>query len=111
VNVRHVERLIQEGRMARRASFQAREDSRTGVYCFEQRPTQLGKAHLAAFRENRRAWAYFQQKTPWYRRTSSFWVLSAKREDTQRKRLVILIACSANGERVPPLRRSSPGAT
>jgi uncharacterized protein YdeI (YjbR/CyaY-like superfamily) len=113
VNLRHVDRLIQGGRMAKagREAFEARTPDRTGVYSFEQRPTRLGRAQVAVFRQNRRAWAYFQKEAPWYQRTSSFWVLSAKREDTRRKRLALLIECSANGQRIPPLRRSSTSAT
>jgi uncharacterized protein YdeI (YjbR/CyaY-like superfamily) len=109
VNIRHVERLILAGRMAKAglAAFQARLETRTGTYSFEQRPTQLDRAYLAAFRRNRRALAYFEQEAPWYRRTSSFWVMSAKREETQQKRLATLIACSAKGERIPPLRRTA----
>jgi len=96
---------------AGREAFEARTPDRTGVYSFEQRPTRLGRAQVAVFRQNRRAWAYFQKEAPWYQRTSSFWVLSAKREDTRRKRLALLIECSANGQRIPPLRRSSTSAT
>lgn len=107
-NVRHVERLIRARRMTKAGlmAFQARTLNRTGVYSFEQRPTRLGTVREAIFRRNRRAWAYFQKEAPWYQRTSSFWVRSAKREDTQRKRLALLIECSAKGERIPPLRRS-----
>jgi len=112
VNVRHAERLIQARRMTKAglAAFHARTESRTGLYSFEQRPAQLGKAHLAALRRDRRAWTYFQQEAPWYRRTSSFWILSAKREETRQRRLAILIACSAKGERIPALRRPVPSA-
>lgn len=110
VNVRHAKRLVQARRMTKAglAAFHARTESRTGLYSFEHRPIQLGKAHLAALRRDPRAWTYFQREAPWYRRTSSFWILSAKREETRQRRLAILIACSAKGERIPALRRPVP---
>ena len=107
VNVRHVERLIKAKRMtpAGLAAFNARIASKTGVYSFEQRPTQLMRTQLARFRARPRAWAHFLAEAPWYRRTSSYWVLSAKRPETQLKRLDTLIACSAQGKRIPLLDR------
>lgn len=87
------------------AAFNARTASKTGVYSFERRPTQLTRAQLARFRARPRAWAQFRAEAPWYRRTSSYWVLSAKRAETQLKRLDTLIACSARGKRIPPLDR------
>jgi len=109
-NVEHAERLARTGRMAAAGlkAFAARTSARSGVYSFEQRPTRLTRAQLAIFRKQRGAWAWYRQEAPWYRRTSSFWVLSAKRAQTRERRLAILIACSARGERIPPLRRSAP---
>lgn len=107
VNVRHVKRLIAARRMtaAGLAAFKARVANRTGVYSFETRPAAFGKAQAAAFRKNARAWKYFQDEAPWYRRTCIHWVTSARREETRQKRLATLIACSAKGERIGPLKR------
>lgn len=107
VNVRHVERLVQARRMTKAglAVFELREEGRTGVYSFEQRRTDLDPAYRRRFQADKVAWRYFQQEAPWYRRTSSHWVMSAKREDTRLKRLQTLIACSAEGVRIPQLRR------
>jgi uncharacterized protein YdeI (YjbR/CyaY-like superfamily) len=107
VNVRHVQRLIEAGRMTQAglAAFEAREESRTGVYSFEQRSTELAPGYRKRFAADEPAWRYFQREAPWYRRTSSHWVMSAKREETRLKRLQTLIDCSAEGLRVPPLRR------
>ena len=107
VNVRHVERLIRDGRMTKAglAVFEARDQGRTGTYSFEQRKVELAAEYRRRFREAETAWAYFQGEAPWYRRTSSFWVMSAKREDTRIRRLETLIACSAARVRIGPLRR------
>ncbi|MEZ4413950.1 MAG: YdeI/OmpD-associated family protein [Gemmatimonadales bacterium] len=108
VNVAHAERLIREKRMTRAglAAFEARTAGRTGIYAFEQPVTELPAAYRVQFRKQRSAWKYFQQEAPWYRRTSTHWVTSAKREETRLRRLGILIACSGDGVRIPQLRRA-----
>ncbi len=107
VNVRHAVRLITEGRMEKPglAAFEARDRKRTGIYSFEQRPTELSPALGKKFRDQKKAWAFFQARAPWYKRVSIFWVMSAKREETRKKRLGILIACSGRGEPIPALAR------
>jgi uncharacterized protein YdeI (YjbR/CyaY-like superfamily) len=111
-NVRHVEELIREGRMAPAglAAFEARRPDRTGVYSFEQRHTaRLEPAQEKQFRANSGAWKFFESQPPSYRRTAVYWVVSAKREETRSRRLAMLIEDSAAGRRLaqltPPGRR------
>jgi uncharacterized protein YdeI (YjbR/CyaY-like superfamily) len=107
VNVRHVKRLIQAKRMTKAGltAFEAREEGRSGVYSFEQQPIELSPAYRRQLKTSNAAWTYFQREAAWYRRTSSYWVMSAKRTETQIRRLETLIACSAAGTRIGPLRR------
>jgi uncharacterized protein YdeI (YjbR/CyaY-like superfamily) len=107
VNVGHAERLIRTKRMTKAglAAFEARTAERTGVYAFERRVTELPPAFRKQFEARKDAWRYFQGEAPWYRRTSTHWVTSAKREETRQKRLGILIECSAEGMHIPQLRR------
>ncbi len=56
-----------------------------------------------------KAWAFFQSQPPSYRRTSIFWVMEARRAETRERRFEILRRCSADGERIPLLRREKPG--
>jgi len=107
VNIAHVERLTKAGRMKKPGltAFEARTDERTGVYSFE-RQTALAPAYTRIFQANVAAWAYYQSGAPWYRRTSTHWIMSAKREDTREKRLALLIACSARGTTIPQLTRT-----
>ena len=106
VNVAHVERLQAAGRMqpAGLAAFEARTPERTGIYSFERAASELSADDLATFRRERRAWAYFQAAAPSYRRTSTHWVVTAKRAQTRAKRLAELIACCDRQERIPSLR-------
>src|SRR5712692_3213594 len=91
-----------------RAAFEARDEARSQIYAYENRATALDEARETEFRRHKSAWKFFESQAPWYRRTASYWVMSAKREETKDKRLSVLIAHSKSGERVPPLRRPSP---
>ncbi|HXJ89599.1 MAG TPA: YdeI/OmpD-associated family protein [Candidatus Binatia bacterium] len=91
------------------AAFRKRDGDRSAVYAYEQRRTaQLPREFEREFRAKPEAWAFFQSQPPWYRRTSTYWVISAKREDTRLKRLATLIDCSARKQNIPSLNRSSP---
>jgi uncharacterized protein YdeI (YjbR/CyaY-like superfamily) len=106
LNVRHVEELIREGRMAPAglAAFEARRPERTGIYAFEQRHSaRLEPAQEKHFRANRVAWEFFQSQPPSYRQTAVYWVVSAKREETRSRRLAQLIEDSAAGRRLARL--------
>jgi uncharacterized protein YdeI (YjbR/CyaY-like superfamily) len=107
VNICRVGQLKRTGRMTPAGSraFAAREAKRSGIYSFEQerQSARLNPAEQRQLRANARAWRFFQAQPPGYRRTASWWVVSAKREETRGKRLQILVACCARGQRVPPL--------
>jgi uncharacterized protein YdeI (YjbR/CyaY-like superfamily) len=107
-NTQRVQELIESGRMtpAGLAAFGRREPERSGVYSFENDVPELGEAYEADLRANAAAWQFFQSQPPSYRRTATAWVISAKREETRRRRLATLIEDSANGLRIGPLRRS-----
>jgi uncharacterized protein YdeI (YjbR/CyaY-like superfamily) len=106
VNVKHVEELIAAGLMqpAGLRAFEARKDAKTGVYSFEQAAVELPAEFIAVFRQQKKAWTWFEASAPSYHKAATWWVVSAKREETREKRLALLIECSANGERLPHLR-------
>ncbi len=106
VNVRHVERLKKEGRMAEPglAAYALRDPKRTGIYAFENRPKEFSPAYEKEFRANKAAWEFFQTVPPSFRNTCIFWVMSAKKEETQRRRLEQLIESSAKGVRLGTLQ-------
>jgi len=47
-----------------------------------------------------KAWTFFQSQAPWYRRVVTHWVTSAKRPETNQRRLEILIRASAARRRI-----------
>ncbi|HEX6390799.1 MAG TPA: YdeI/OmpD-associated family protein, partial [Solirubrobacteraceae bacterium] len=108
VNVAKVEALRAAGKMtpAGEAAFAARSEENTGRASFERdEPAAFTPEQEAALRADAAAWEWFSAQAPYYRRTATHWVVSAKREETRARRLATLIACSAVGERVPPLKR------
>jgi uncharacterized protein YdeI (YjbR/CyaY-like superfamily) len=105
VNVKRVEELEAMGLMqpAGRAALARRQADRSGSYSYEQRPADLPEEYLARLRADERAWAFWQAQPPGYRKTATWWVVSAKREETRQRRLVELVEECANGRRVGPL--------
>jgi uncharacterized protein YdeI (YjbR/CyaY-like superfamily) len=72
-------------------------------YSFESESVALSRSYLSQLKANAKAYCYFQQQAPWYRRITSFYVMSAKQEATQQRRLAHLIACSALQQPISPL--------
>lgn len=107
VNIRRYRELEEQGLVhpKGRFAFEARIEARSGVYSYENRGVGLDEAREARFRLRKRAWKFFDSQAPWYRRTATYWVMSAKRDETKDRRLDILIECSNAGERIPQLRR------
>jgi uncharacterized protein YdeI (YjbR/CyaY-like superfamily) len=106
VNIKRAKELIEQGRMrpAGHKVFEARRDDRSGIYSYEQRgQAKLGRVFERQFRSNTKAWEFFQAQPPGYRTMATFWVVSAKREETRRRRLATLIDDSAHGRTVRPL--------
>jgi uncharacterized protein YdeI (YjbR/CyaY-like superfamily) len=107
-NITRVEELTRLGRMqpAGLEAFARRSDDRSSVYTYERNePAQLDRAGERSFRGNREAWDFFNAQAPWYRRTAVAWVMSAKREETRRRRLARLIEDSQAGRSIAPLAR------
>ncbi|MEA2398505.1 MAG: hypothetical protein QOK25_2061 [Thermoleophilaceae bacterium] len=108
VNIARVAELTERGLMrpAGLAAFEARSAERSGIYAYEQRKTaKLDAAQEKRLRANAKAWDFFQAQPPWYRRTATWWVISAKREETRERRLATLIEDSENGRRLARLTR------
>jgi uncharacterized protein YdeI (YjbR/CyaY-like superfamily) len=105
VNIARAKALIAEGRMkpAGLAAFRARIARRSNVHSYEQAGTlALAPAELRTFRKNGAAWDYFQKVAPSYRRTTVYWIVSAKQKATRARRLVRLIEACAQRVRLLP---------
>ena len=101
-NLGRMKELIAEGLVAE-----------PGLAAYERRDRrkqkQAGAISLPAeyegkLKANAAAWRYFQSARPSYRKQVTWWIVSAKREDTRQRRLAILIESCAEGDVIPPLR-------
>lgn len=108
INIALMETLIAEGRVlpAGLAAFGQRKEAKSGIYAYEQREQAvLDPADERRFRANRKAWKWFESAPAWYRRNVIWRIVSAKRAETRARRLDQVIACSAEGRRIPGLDR------
>jgi uncharacterized protein YdeI (YjbR/CyaY-like superfamily) len=108
VNIRRVAELTALGLMqpAGIQAFERRTGNRSEIYAYEQRKgAKLSGIYEKEFRAHKKAWKFFQGQPPWYRRTSSWWVISAKKEETRLKRLARLIEDSEHERTIRELRR------
>ena len=103
INIDRVRELTALGLMqpAGLKAFEQRTDEKSAIYSYEQRKNAaLGDTYERTFRKNRKAWDFFQAQAPSYRRVCSWWVISAKQEETRLRRLTRLIDGSAKGRRL-----------
>jgi uncharacterized protein YdeI (YjbR/CyaY-like superfamily) len=102
VNTRRVAELTEAGRMDKAGLdvFAKRDVQRTEQYSFERKNVRFDPAIERRFRANAKAWRYFSGLAPSYRRTVTWWVMSAKKEETRWKRLEVIIAKAAEGRRM-----------
>lgn len=102
VNIKRVPELEAEGRMtpAGLAAFALRTEARSRTASYEQVEfPELCAAELAAFKQNKAAWAFYGKLPPSYRRKVNWLVISAKLAVTRSKRFKALVAACAEGRR------------
>jgi uncharacterized protein YdeI (YjbR/CyaY-like superfamily) len=70
------------------------------AYNYENSIMSLSPEFEKIFRKNKKAWNWFQQSPPSYKKTVERWVMHAKQEATRLKRLNELIEDSANRRKI-----------
>ena len=105
INLARVDELTRQGLMhpAGLAVFNNRDPARANQYSFEQGEVRLAEAYEERFRANEAAWAFFDSQPPSYRKPATWWVMSARREETRERRLAALIQDSQEGRRLAHL--------
>jgi len=88
-NIKTIEELIKKDLVKEKGLqiYQKRKEQKIGIYAFEQRNKELSKAYLREFKKNKSAWDYFENEKPYYKKIAIYWVMSAKKEETRKKRL------------------------
>jgi len=112
VNTRRMAELLAAGRVraAGVKAFEARSESKTGIYTYEQRDlARFDAVTEKKFRTHKKAWKYFQAQSLAYRHMVTWWVVSAKRPETRQKRLAVLIESCEKGQPIPGMQRPAKG--
>lgn len=93
VNIKKAKELIKLGKMnpAGLKEFKNRKKYKTVKYSYEKRIEKLSPVYEKKFKSNKNAWEFFQNQAPYYKRIVSFWVMNAKKEETQQRRLNVVI--------------------
>ena len=107
VNIKRVQQLKKTGLMhpAGLKAFAARSAKKSGIYSYEQRKSaKFTREQEKQFRANKSAWEFFRSQAPWHQRVTTYWVISARKEETKLKRLSVLIDHSHNRRTLPQLR-------
>jgi uncharacterized protein YdeI (YjbR/CyaY-like superfamily) len=106
VNIKKVEELTKLNMMcpAGIEAFQKRSEKRSVVYSFEQNKVKLSNEFKLKFKSNKTAWKFFHSLPPSTKKPSIWWVMSAKKKETQIKRLVTLIQSSEKKMVIPAMR-------
>ena len=113
INVERAKALTALGRMraAGARAFRGRTPAKIGIYSFEQRKhPKLPAAYTRLFKSHTDAWRFFKGQPPGYQRTATWWIISAKQEDTRRRRLDVLIRDSSQSRRIALLSREARSA-
>lgn len=99
VNIQKIEVLTKQGLMqpAGLLSFQNRKENKSKIYSYENEEVKFRPDFEKQFRENKKAWEYFQLLAISYKKSSTNWVMSGKQEATKIKRLEELISNSEAG--------------
>lgn len=108
INIKRARLLIEQGRMhpAGLEAFEARRANRSGVYSYEQRPKRLIEPYASMLAGNEAARRFFEGQAPSYGRAATWWVISARKEETRLKRARTLVDLSAKGRLIPQFIRT-----
>jgi len=104
ININLVRKLTKKRLMhpAGLKAFAARSEEKSSIYSYEQRKSaRFTREQEKQFRTNKAAWEFFRSQAPWYQRVTTYWVVSAKREETKLKRLSELIDHSQHRRTLP----------
>jgi uncharacterized protein YdeI (YjbR/CyaY-like superfamily) len=101
INSRRVAELTRLGlvRPAGLAALAERRPAKTGIYTYENRLATLSPSYERAWRAEPKAWAFFKAQPAGYQKLALGWIMSAKRDETRRRRLRVMIEASAKGTR------------
>ena len=105
INIQKVQDLSKKGMMhpAGMAAFAKREERKSAIYAYEKAPESFSDDFFQRFKSNKKAWQFFENMAPSYKRSAIHWVMNAKQERTKLKRLDELITDSESARKIKRL--------
>ena len=102
INIKKMETLTASGLMtaAGQKAFERRTENRSRIYSHEKEPAVLLPTYQKKFKQNKSAWAFFNEQPPSYKKVMIHWITTAKQEKTRLLRLEKTIEISAQGKRM-----------
>lgn len=102
VNIEKVAKLKEAGLMRKPGldAYEKRKESKSEIYGYERKALKLSKEYRERFKSHGKAWEYFRKQTPYTKKTSENWVMSAKMEKTRERRLRKLIEACEREEKL-----------
>jgi uncharacterized protein YdeI (YjbR/CyaY-like superfamily) len=102
INIKRADELVRQKQMRPSGfkTFASRIENKSGIYSYEQRSTELTEPYAQLLKKNKTASNFFEKQPPSYRKMISWWIVSAKKEETRMARLAKLIGESAKGKRL-----------
>jgi len=102
INIKKMEELIQSGVMtpAGLKAFELRKEEKSAIYSHEQETAVLTPEFEKQFKAHKKAWEFFNNQTPSYKKVMLHWIMRARQEKTRISRLEKTIRESEQGKRV-----------
>jgi uncharacterized protein YdeI (YjbR/CyaY-like superfamily) len=102
INIKKVEELTKAGLMTSegKKAFELRKEEKSAIYSHEKEPAVLDPEFEKQFKANKKAWEFFSNQAPSYKKVMLHWIMTAKQEKTRLSRLEKTIGESESGKRV-----------
>ena len=89
INIKKIEELTKAGLMKPEGlkAFELRKEEKSRIYSHEKDPVDLHPEFEKQFKANKKAWEFFINQAPSYKKVMTHWIMSAKQEKTRLSRL------------------------
>lgn len=102
INIKKIEDLTKAGLMTPEGlkAFELRKEEKSAIYSHEKELAMLETEFEKQFKANKKAWEFFNNQVPSYKKVMLHWIMRAKQEKTRLSRLEKTIKESELGKRV-----------
>jgi uncharacterized protein YdeI (YjbR/CyaY-like superfamily) len=96
INIKKVDELTKLGLMKPEGlrAFELRKEHKSRIYNYEKETITLDLNYENLFKKEKKAWLFFHNHSPSYKKQMIHWIMTAKQEKTQLSRLAKLITLS-----------------